>query len=353
MGIMPDKVPWNMIGAAIGIIGIGFGIYESRRDRSPQLEFDILSNTPVLTTAEDVPELKILYEDLDIRQREQLLSVVEVRVLNSGESDIHKGHYDPSVPVGVQVQSGLILDPRIVGASSDYLREQASIRLVGPVSLDFDPVILEVGEFFVVKFLVLHSIKKSDDRVAVLPRGKVAGVKHLTTKKSYAADNSPGLFSVAFAGPVASQAVRLVVYPVGLILVMAAFMIPIVAVTNYRQKRRYGKLAEAFRAKHNPPPEADGLLKMVEDAGETEVFRLARRLGLATGRVRFAGGGDPTPRAVRRHELEARRREEAMHWLDSGIMKEGPDGTQVVDEDVKKVLEALVAFLREDREDRS
>src|SRR5689334_6871850 len=86
---------WSFLGFVLAACFGGLATYtEFFKSRSAQLEYDLLSNTPVLTTREDVPALKILYENLDIRQTKQMLSVVSLRIRNTGEADILNGHYD-------------------------------------------------------------------------------------------------------------------------------------------------------------------------------------------------------------------------------------------------------------------
>lgn len=88
------KFAWSFFGFVLAVFFGGITIYnEFIRNPNPSLSVQILSDTNVLDVRENVPELKIVYGDVDIKSLSQTLSVVVFREgLNKADSQASRAH---------------------------------------------------------------------------------------------------------------------------------------------------------------------------------------------------------------------------------------------------------------------
>jgi hypothetical protein len=345
---------WSFLGFVLAACFGGLAIYtEFFKSRSAKLEYEVISNTPVLTTREEVPALKILYDNLDIRQTKQTLSVVSIRVRNTGDADILNGNYDERAPVGLDIGGGTILEPRIVAASNDYLRTNAGCKLKGPVSLDFVPIILERQEFYVVKFLVLHP---DSTAVQVRPRGKVAGVRQITLTDSSTADQSPGLLATAIAGPPKVQLLRLVAYTVVFVVLAIAVVGSTASVGTWWTGRRRRRVVRRFRASYGGPLDAasDRLFASYTSDGPQALAGMSRALKRDPDLRRAArtlarqDGMRGKPEQLQRHELFYLNLigwDHPQRLVDVGLIRREGDSL-ALNAGLKKVLDDFMQFLQ-------
>src|SRR5688572_13074605 len=59
-------------------------------EKNPQLRYEIQSQAPVFNVREDVTTLDIIFQGQSIRQQTQMLSLVTVKVQNSGRQGLSK-----------------------------------------------------------------------------------------------------------------------------------------------------------------------------------------------------------------------------------------------------------------------
>lgn len=239
------KFAWSFLGFVLAAIFGGIAIYtEFIRDTSPVIKYEILTNTKVLDVKEDVSGLSVIYNNEDIRKAKKTLSVVSVKVSNEGRSAILKGYYDPIAPLGLSIGLGEIIRSEVIDATTTYLQQNAIKKQSGPTSIIFSDVIIEPNEYFVVKMLVINPDNAS---VAVYPSGKVANVKHpslvnLTTGIVY----DPFWLRV-IKGSLWVQIVRVPVYFIGFIFLMASVFGPMVFIFEKIDKRRRNKIVSQFK----------------------------------------------------------------------------------------------------------
>jgi hypothetical protein len=351
---------WSFFGFVLAACFGGLALYtEFFKNRSPQLEFEIVSNTPVLTTREDVARLKILYEDVDIRQTRQALSVVSIRVRNTGDADILNASYDERAPVGVDVVRGTILEPRIIDASNEYLRANARCQPSGTNSLDFVPVILERREFYLVKFLVLH---QDSTLFQVRPRGKVAGVRQITVTDFSGAEQSPGFVALVIGGTVGVQVMRLCAYSVAFLVLLVGIVGAASAIGTWWSRGRRRRTVRRFRASYKGlDSTSERLFETYTNDGPDALATMARALRRDPSLRRAAR---ELARMTATPELRAQHKErdiliDAMdarhlyvtHWsnpqrlLDVGLIRREGDAL-VVNATLKKVLDDFAEFHR-------
>jgi hypothetical protein len=211
-------------GSIASIISLFVGIYLGRYfERQPGLTFQVLSKANVLDINENVPNLKVLYNEEDIIQRKQQLSIIVLNIKNTGQTDIHKTHFDDDNPVGIKVIGGSLASlPDIIDASDDRLYKQVLPSVVPGAarptdSLTFNPMMLDRGEFFSLKLLVIHD---SGVSVEVRPVGKISGIKDLTLITDTSKSEEPD-YKKAFYGSYEVQVMRFFGYSTIMILVIA------------------------------------------------------------------------------------------------------------------------------------
>ncbi len=340
---------WSFLGFVLAAVFGAFAVYtEFYRSRAAKLTFDVLANTPVLSTHEDVPALRIFYRDIDIRQTKQSLSVLAIRIQNDGDSDILNVHYDTREPVGLTVSSGHILEPRVTVTTSEYLRRNAKCTPVGDSSLAFEPVILEPGEFYVVRLLVLHP---EGVHPQVRAQGKVAGVRQIEVVHSFSAGRAPGLLARALSGDSAVQAVRLPSYAAAMLTLLALVIGAAASVgTLVGTWRRRRHIKRFTRARQEPvPPEGQALFKLYEREGPFALMAMSRwlRRDPLLRRTSRELAREPLRRATslapQRHSIVITHSPVSM-LIDAGLLRREEDRL-TKNSTVEHLLQELLAFL--------
>ncbi|MCX5758541.1 MAG: hypothetical protein NTU83_08560, partial [Candidatus Hydrogenedentes bacterium] len=164
---------WSFTGFIVGVCAVALAVYLGFfHEKSSQFKMEVISNLPVLDVKEEVSNLKILYNDRDIRQSHESLSVVNIKVRNSGNKSISILDYDQKHPVGLSVVNGKVLEkPSIVRPTTGYL-SMLDVKLSEEKDITFEPFILNPSEEFQLKLLVLHP-QREDLKIDSL--GAIAG----------------------------------------------------------------------------------------------------------------------------------------------------------------------------------
>ena len=244
------KFSWSFIGFLLAIIFglltiyIGF-LKESR----PNLRFEILSNTSVLDVKEELTNLEIIYDGIDINKLNQSIRLIVFRVINVGQDDILKGYYDENDLFGFSIKNGKIIKTEILNASNDYLDRSVHINIAQNDTAIFSPVILEAGENFIVKILVLHDLNVIP---TIKPVGKIAKVKSISVVQEFSQKTKPSFFIRTFSGSFSTQIARTISYFIGFILLLIVILTPPLFVSGiinkYKRRRniKWYKSATSF-----------------------------------------------------------------------------------------------------------
>jgi len=247
---LDQKFSWSFFGFLLAVILGALTIYtEFIKKNAPDLGFELLSNANVLDVNESVGNLDILYKGNSLNRNNQSLRIVVLRVLNSGDQAILTAYYDPEDPIGFRVLNGQIVErPKLLEASNLYLREHLKFAQFSPQEVKFSRVILEPGDFFIVKVLLLHG---DSEEPKVLPVGKIAGVKKITLTRQDKADKS-SVWQVTFAGGPVVQAARAISYSFMFFVAFAATAISSFAFADWFTKRRRSNVVRVFK-EYNAP----------------------------------------------------------------------------------------------------
>lgn len=258
---LKDGAPWSFIGAVVTVCAVLFAIYVAFfYERKPALTVELLGSARILSVSEQVEGLECFYRGSDITQANQSLRVMVVRIQNTGSADIPMMYYDLNDPLGLKITSGEIVEPpELLEAGSDYLERNVAISQDSPQLLTFAPVILDRGDYFVVKLLILHDDAVTPD---LTPIGKVTGVREIEIR-TLVAEARKALF----------QRVEVVMYAVVLSLLVAVFSLTfysrrgfermLATVIELSQKRQEELREETVRklqqhlGEENDQPESD------------------------------------------------------------------------------------------------
>jgi len=228
--------------AVVALVGLAFGIYGTFfYEKRPGLAFEVTSNANVYDVRENLSKLEIFYAGQNLRADNKTLRLISLRIINSGQTDISKGDYDDSEPLGFSVQGGKILElPKFVG-STEYLSRHIKPFLTPNNAVTLDPLILEAGEFIEAQALVLTAEGATP---SIEPLGKIVGVKHIQILAPYQTKDQRTLWKrITGADSIWIQIARAPVYAafailllMASVLVLAIGIIPFSSALDARKK---------------------------------------------------------------------------------------------------------------------
>jgi hypothetical protein len=237
---------WSFLGFVLAAVFGALSLYtEFWKEAAPHLEFEVLSNAPVLDVREKLPDLEVLYQSQDIAKSGKTLSVLLVRAVNRGSADILSSLYDPKAPVGLNITGGSLIRADLSDTSNEYLRGTATV-VADTSSVTLAPVIMEREEWFVIKLLVLHN---TSSQPTIAAYGKVAGQRAIPVLPSIPVSDKEGFWHRAFSGSVWTQLVRIPAYFFITIAVVMAIVIPTSSISDAISNRKRKAIVERFKAK--------------------------------------------------------------------------------------------------------
>jgi hypothetical protein len=213
------RYAWGLLAFITGTVtGVG-GLYLAVRQKKPELAYQIASESNVLDVHASLPELSVLYRGEDIQQANLNLRILRLRVANTGTADILQAQYDQQDTFGLRVEGARVLEVRQVDASVPYLSNAVRPQLVDQDIVRFEKPILESGAWFTVEILILHE-KTREPRLTAI--GKVAGVPEPAVAGPEPALERRSIWRDITSPSIGVQLVRLLVYPVAVILLFVA-----------------------------------------------------------------------------------------------------------------------------------
>lgn len=264
-------------GALVAILGIYGTFFYARK---PQLVYEVLANSPVLNVKESLSKLAIYYDKTDLAATHQNLHLIRLRVSNQGSVAILKSYFDKAAPLGFQISKGKILDDSIV-SSDTYMTNNLHPSLRDERTVTFAPIILNPGDVFEVKVLILAA---ASDQPSVVPVGKVAGISQIELKKPYKDSREKAYISETFGGDLYVQAGRLLTYPIAALLLIlasiASIVLPVIWISEKVGKRRRTKIAKQFRdalGRHTSLQEEFLIKEYINDSSVYIAFRYLLR----------------------------------------------------------------------------
>ena len=108
------------------VIALFFGfltIYEIFiRQSKPELSIDILSNATVFDIKEKIGNLDVIYDSASLTKQNKTLSIMTLKIANSGNESILKENFDTRFPLKLIIDSTKIVQlPKIIESNENYL----------------------------------------------------------------------------------------------------------------------------------------------------------------------------------------------------------------------------------------
>ncbi|MCZ2223365.1 MAG: hypothetical protein LC122_07015 [Chitinophagales bacterium] len=153
--------------------------------------------------------------------------------------------YDKNDPIGIKLTGGKIIEkPQIIESSNNYIKRNIRVINYAKNQFNFNDIIIEKGENFVVKFLVLH---KTDISPEVKSIGKIADQKNILVVNAVDVKNKEPFLENVFMGNFWVQLLRLISYFfVGIGIIFLTIFVS-EKIDHYSSKSRRKRLIDEFK----------------------------------------------------------------------------------------------------------
>lgn len=247
-----SRLPWSIVGALLGALSLFLGAW-ALKDKRPQLQISVVGDANVLDINARVAELEVRFQGQDIQALEQNLRVVSVQLANIGDVPITQGSYDLESLWGLRFENSRVVEARVVRHNDAYLADRLDPRVQSD-SVVLGRPIIERGSFVVVEAVMLQ---RRGEPLQISPFGKIAGIRDIEVALAPPAVESPPVLREATSGRAIVQLVRLIVYSLGaltLLAVVVALASSISSASDTRERQRRRKRIELFVAQPGPHP---------------------------------------------------------------------------------------------------
>ncbi|WP_243350250.1 hypothetical protein [Parabacteroides sp. FAFU027] len=231
--------------ALFGVLGTTITIYAFLQEKKVDLRYEVIANTNVLDFNADISKLEVTYDSTNLKQTRENLRIYTVKIINNGDQNIIKEFYDDNEPLGIKISSGKIIEqPQIIQTSSDYLTRNIKLIDYQKDRISFSQVIIESGEFFIVKLLVLH---KKGAIPKIFSFGKIAGQKEIKVVDAIDVKGETTFWSKTFYGNIWVQLLRLILYFVVGVLIIILFVVSSERIDSFSDDKKRKKLVSEFK----------------------------------------------------------------------------------------------------------
>jgi hypothetical protein len=128
--------------------------------RDKRLSFEVVSDVPLVTSAEESEEhVHIFSEGCEV----QNVRLVTARIINAGHVPIRVSDYADKI--SIEFQDGKVLSAHVIESEPESLMRStkgggALVEEVGDTSVVFKPVLLNAGNYLVVKIFICNSTSR-------------------------------------------------------------------------------------------------------------------------------------------------------------------------------------------------
>ena len=230
----------------LGVPAIYLAIHEKR----PHISYDITGDSKVLDVHQPVKDLEIRYRGEDIYALKKNLRVLTITVRNDGEIHIRPMDFDPSMPWGLQLKGGQLVDvPKLVGNNSEYIRDNINLQATTNNLVIFQKIIFERDKYFTIELQVLH---RTEEEPELEVMGKIAGIETSAVIRNQKNNGAPNFWTSVFYGSLAVQLTRVGVFAVGIIVLLISIIFLLVTITDAITSRKAKKVALKIEAYLEP-----------------------------------------------------------------------------------------------------
>jgi hypothetical protein len=246
-----DKFPWNFPGFVIGLIGIGYAIYvEQFREIKPEIVFDVLSNTQVLSVKENLNKLDIIYDGQNIKEKKENLILLTIRISNEGNQSVRESDFYSRSSFGLKILEGRIAEmPLLIDASNDFLRNNLLLTYDSLNQIDINKLPFDINQSFTIKVL---TICKENTLPSIKSVGKITGITDdFTIRESFKGEQKQekSFLKNLTSGSFGIHVARFFYY----LLCMVAFGLfigyPASRISDHFEKKRKKRQVQKFREK--------------------------------------------------------------------------------------------------------
>lgn len=240
------KFPLGILGLIVSIIFGLSGIYYSVfYQKKPQLDIEMVSNFNVLDVKESIGNLDIIYENKSLSEKKQSLSVINLKVINNGNSDITIGSYDPKFPAGLSVVNGILAEKTLLTSShTSYELSTLSLEQIDNKKIFLPQIIINSNEYYELKLIVLHS---NNIKPTIEPFGVIAGNGNIRLINSPLLGNEKNIIERFFDGSILLNLSRFAIYGF-IFLTISIFTLAIwITVSEKLEAIKKQKLIEQFK----------------------------------------------------------------------------------------------------------
>lgn len=238
------NIAWSVIGVFLAIIFGLLNLYQLFYLDQPEITFEIINETNVLDINKSLDDLKIYFQGENIRENDLALKIITLKVDNVGTKDILQNHYDNNDNWGFKINSGEIVEARLINANSEYLKQNVNPKIINENSVKFNKVILEKNKYFLIETLVLY---QKNDSIQILPEGKIAGIDKINIRETWKNDSKESLFYITLNGDIWVQLMRLVIYSMIFIILLVLVIIISQKINDFKKHKQKKDREEKFQ----------------------------------------------------------------------------------------------------------
>lgn len=229
-------VCWKFIAGAWSILAIialplgGWAAY-AQLFSSPNISSQIVGQVNVFDLNQSLADLRILFHDSDIEEKNQNLRIYKVRFQNNGDKDITQNDFDQINNWGMRVENGSIIESRLADSNSTYIKNGLLPQTLSSSTISFNKIIFDKGSYFEIELLVLHN---KDLSPSLFRTGKIAGIKENESPIEMYNKEEPFFGSVfygTFYGNWKVESVRFLIYFV-VSTILAFIMLVLIAAVH-------------------------------------------------------------------------------------------------------------------------
>jgi len=342
----------------VGVVGFVLSVYTAfYYEKRPDIVVTIDTFSKVVDVARPVGGLEISYAGQDLRQTQKTLWVLTATIKNNGNAELRRGDYDDKAPLGLEFGDAVVVDRPSVKTKSTYLQKNLMVT-VEQGRLLFSPVIVEAGEAFEVTALVLGS---NTVRPAVTVVGKIAGAQTITLVSPESTPKDGVWQQAVLSGGPLVQLVRLPVYSVGALFVIAVvvmFAFTIMRPFAARQERKDMVTRQAQVRAFKPGESISPAIRFLGDLyiskGERGLGWAAQALAFPTKAGRFnlvTALGSEENGGVEERELLAPLPLTVARLIEVGLYRAVEDGTPIVPKEAREDFDEFVKHLGLDQDE--
>lgn len=230
-----------LVVAVVSFVATIYGTFFYQK--SCRLEYEVISNTSILNKNVDLSSIRIIVDSIDVQQSKSNISLIELRISNTGKDHLRREDYDNS-KFGLKVINGRLLEnPELVSASTMHLRQCVTEHYFGDDStfINIPTLPLDSKDFYQLKLVVLHN---NDHSLEFVPYGKIIGQQEIHILDSINVDET--FISQLIQGSIFIHLCRLVCY----LIVLISFTIAIFSISDFfAERKKKSLLKQAYSNK--------------------------------------------------------------------------------------------------------